>query len=80
VEENAAAGGFGSAVLELLAASAIEVPVATLGVPDRVFEHASQARQRELGGLSPAGNAQAARRHVGRGAQSPVVAGDAVVG
>ena len=44
VEENVVAGGFGSSVLELLAANGLEIPVATLGVPDRIFEQASQKR------------------------------------
>jgi 1-deoxy-D-xylulose-5-phosphate synthase len=51
VEESAAAGGFGSAVLELLAAHGMATPVKVLGVPDRLFEQASQARLRELAGL-----------------------------
>ncbi len=79
VEENAVSGGFGSAVLELLAAHEIEIPVATLGVPDRVFEHASQARLREMAGLTPNGIAQAAHGLVRRSAQTPAVAGEARV-
>ena len=51
VEENAAMGGFGSGVLELLAREGFTVPVKVLGVPDRFFEQASQARLRELAGL-----------------------------
>ncbi|MFT4036614.1 MAG: 1-deoxy-D-xylulose-5-phosphate synthase [Thermomicrobiales bacterium] len=61
VEESAAAGGFGSGVLELLSASGHAAPVRVLGVPDRVFEHASQGRLRELAGLDAAGIAAAAR-------------------
>jgi 1-deoxy-D-xylulose-5-phosphate synthase len=51
VEENAAMGGFGSAVLELLAAHGLSTPVKVLGVPDRIFEQASQGRLREIAGL-----------------------------
>ena len=51
IEENTATGGFGTAVLELLSAHGLTVPVKVLGVPDRVFEHASQQRLRELAGL-----------------------------
>jgi 1-deoxy-D-xylulose-5-phosphate synthase len=51
IEENAIAGGFGAAVLELLAANGLTIPVKVLGVPDRVFEQASQQRLRELAGL-----------------------------
>ncbi|MDQ3467344.1 MAG: 1-deoxy-D-xylulose-5-phosphate synthase, partial [Chloroflexota bacterium] len=53
VEESARAGGFGSGVLELFAAHQITVPVHTLGVPDRVFEQASQGRLRQQAGLTP---------------------------
>ncbi|MGC4192675.1 MAG: 1-deoxy-D-xylulose-5-phosphate synthase [Thermomicrobiales bacterium] len=51
VEENAAMGGFGSGVLELLAREGLAIPVKVLGVPDRIFEQASQNRLRELAGL-----------------------------
>ena len=64
VEENAIAGGFGAGVLELLTAHDISLPVQILGVPDRVFEQASQGRLRELAGLSPDGIARAARHVV----------------
>jgi 1-deoxy-D-xylulose-5-phosphate synthase len=39
VEEHSAKGGFGSAVLELLAAEGIRKPVRTLGIPDELIEH-----------------------------------------
>ena len=51
IEENAAAGGFGSGVLELLAREGVTIPVKVLGVPDHFFEQASQNRLRELAGL-----------------------------
>jgi 1-deoxy-D-xylulose-5-phosphate synthase len=51
IEENTVAGGFGAAVLELLAKNGLSIPVRVLGVPDRVFEQASQQRLRELAGL-----------------------------
>ncbi len=45
VEENACQGGFGSAVLELLAAKGtIAKPVKTLGVPDRFIEQGTQSQ------------------------------------
>jgi 1-deoxy-D-xylulose-5-phosphate synthase len=62
IEENTVLGGFGSAVLELLADEGIEVPVRHLGVPDRVFEQASQARLREIAGLTPGGIIDAVRQ------------------
>ena len=60
VEENAVRGGFGSAVVELLAERGRTVPVRCLGVPDRVFEQATQGRLRELAGISPDAIAAAA--------------------
>jgi 1-deoxy-D-xylulose-5-phosphate synthase len=39
VEEHSVIGGFGSAVIELLAAEGILTPVRTLGVPDHLIEH-----------------------------------------
>jgi 1-deoxy-D-xylulose-5-phosphate synthase len=53
VEENVVRGGFGSAVVGLYAANDLHLPVRTLGVPDCFFEQASQARLREMAGLSP---------------------------
>ena len=52
LEENAAAGGFGSAVLELLAREGVQIPVTTIGIPDRFFDHASQTSLRTQAGLS----------------------------
>ncbi|MEZ4507193.1 MAG: transketolase C-terminal domain-containing protein, partial [Thermomicrobiales bacterium] len=64
IEENTVVGGFGAGVLELLSAEMIDIPVNVLGVPDRVWEQASQARLRELAGLSPAGVVDAVRKVV----------------
>ena len=61
MEENVIHGGFGSAVLELFAARDCTVAVRTLGVPDRFFEQASQARLRELAGLSPKSTCETAK-------------------
>ena len=64
VEENARAGGFGSAVLEVLEDIGAQAAVRVLGVPDRVFEQASQGRLRELAGLTAVDIAGAARKVV----------------
>jgi 1-deoxy-D-xylulose-5-phosphate synthase len=64
VEENVKAGGFGSAVLELLTSRDIRVPTRVLAVPDRVFEQATQGRLRELAGLTAVDVASAARQLV----------------
>jgi 1-deoxy-D-xylulose-5-phosphate synthase len=42
IEENAVAGGAGSAITELLAACATPIPTLTLGIPDRFIEHGSR--------------------------------------
>ena len=51
VEEAVLAGGFGSAVLELLAREEIEVPVDRLGLADNVYDHASQTALRRQAGI-----------------------------
>ena len=43
VEEHNVQGGFGSAVLELLAQEGISIPVRLLGVPDKLIEHGESA-------------------------------------
>ena len=75
VEENAAIGGFGSAVLELLAREDITVPVKVLGVSDRVWEQASQNRLRELAGIGIP-HIVAAARHVVSGHRAGAVVRD----
>ena len=52
LEEGSAAGGFGSAVLELLAREGLQLPVKVLGIPDRFFDHASQSSLRNQAGLT----------------------------
>jgi 1-deoxy-D-xylulose-5-phosphate synthase len=42
IEENAIAGGAGSAVSEALAAASLQLPVLHLGIPDRFIEHGSR--------------------------------------
>ena len=55
IEENSVRGGFGAAVLELLAANDLVLPVRTLGVPDRIFEQASQSRLGDWPASDPKG-------------------------
>ncbi|CAA9544559.1 MAG: 1-deoxy-D-xylulose 5-phosphate synthase [uncultured Thermomicrobiales bacterium] len=61
IEENVTQGGFGAGVLETFAGAGLRVPVRLLGIPDQIFEQASQARLRERAGLTPAAVAEAAR-------------------
>ena len=51
VEENAVAGGAGSAVSELLARYSVSTPCLHLGLPDDFVEHGAQAEQLAMVGL-----------------------------
>lgn len=57
VEENATAGGFGSAVLELLNESKVlcDKDITLLGVPDHFVEHGTQKELRALLGIDKCG-------------------------
>jgi 1-deoxy-D-xylulose-5-phosphate synthase len=56
IEDNVLQGGFGSAVLELLAEKGITgVQVKRLGIPDEFVNHATQAQQRQKYGLNEEG-------------------------
>jgi 1-deoxy-D-xylulose-5-phosphate synthase len=66
VEEHAVMGGFGSAVLEALEAAGVQVPVRTLGTPDRVIEHGRPEDLLAELGLDALGIVRAARELLGR--------------
>jgi 1-deoxy-D-xylulose-5-phosphate synthase len=51
VEEAVLHGGFGSAVLELLARERLRSPVDCIGVPDRIFDHGPQNQLRKDAGI-----------------------------
>ncbi|MCC7198816.1 MAG: 1-deoxy-D-xylulose-5-phosphate synthase [Gammaproteobacteria bacterium] len=51
IEENAIAGGAGSAVLELLQQHGIVMPVLPVGIPDRFIEHGSRNDNLSSAGL-----------------------------
>ncbi len=53
VEENALQGGFGAAVLELLAQEGLNIPVKMIGLPDKFIEHGAPDLLREKYGLTP---------------------------
>ncbi|MEO1132916.1 MAG: 1-deoxy-D-xylulose-5-phosphate synthase [Cyanobacteria bacterium J06639_1] len=74
VEEGCVMGGFGSAVLEMLADAGITVPVTRLGVPDILVDHA--APQEALGelGLTSAGIADRVRQLVQSETPTPAAA------
>jgi 1-deoxy-D-xylulose-5-phosphate synthase len=67
VEENALAGGFGSAVLEVLqTAQLFEVFVHRIGLPDRFIEHGSLKILRQKYGLDAGGIAESVRQALKR--------------
>ena len=73
VEEHSLAGGFGSAVLEALAARDVTTRIVRLGMPEAFVSHATQAAQRNACGLDEAGIAKAVREIAGsNGEVAPV--------
>jgi 1-deoxy-D-xylulose-5-phosphate synthase len=65
VEEAMLAGGFGSAVLELLAREEIERPVDRLGLADKFYDHASQNALRRQAGIDAESIAKRAAALIG---------------
>jgi 1-deoxy-D-xylulose-5-phosphate synthase len=53
VEENALAGGAGSAVAEALDAAGLTLPRLAIGIPDRFVEHGTREECLEMAGLTP---------------------------
>ena len=76
IEDGAVAGGFGSAVAELLHAHGLDdVRLRIIGVPDRFIEHGAPAILRELIGLSSAHVKDVVRELVRPGAASGYAGG-----
>ena len=69
VEDNVIAGGFGSAVGELLTLEGAEVRLIQLGLPDRFVEHGTQHQLFEKYGLSPESIANRVREVLDAGAR-----------
>ena len=66
IEENVLDGGFGSAVLELLAENSVtDVTVRRLGIRDEFVQHATQAELRFQHGLDEEGILRAAKEMLG---------------
>ena len=61
VEEHAGMGGFGSAVLELLAREGVAPRARVLAYPDALMEHGDPAGQQAAAGVDAAGIAAAVR-------------------
>ncbi len=55
IEENAVAGGAGSAVAEILSAAGLLLPLLQIGIPDRFIEHGSRDSCLAAAGLDAAG-------------------------
>ncbi|OOG54179.1 1-deoxy-D-xylulose-5-phosphate synthase [Rhodanobacter sp. B05] len=70
LEDNAVAGGAGSAVAECLAAHGIVLPVLQLGLPDVYLEHGSREEVLAMAGLDLAGIRNAIRARFPRAVQS----------
>ncbi|MGM0632136.1 MAG: 1-deoxy-D-xylulose-5-phosphate synthase [Pseudomonadota bacterium] len=66
IEENAVAGGAGSAVNEYLMAEDYLIPVLNLGLPDRFVEHGKPADMRAAVGLDAIGITTAIRKRLDR--------------
>jgi 1-deoxy-D-xylulose-5-phosphate synthase len=62
IEENAVAGGAGSAVIELLASCTGALPTLALGIPDRFVEHGSREECLAQAELDPVSLEAAVRR------------------
>ena len=65
VEEAMLAGGFGSALLELLAREQIEIPVDRLGLADKFYDHADQNALRRQAGINAEAIAERAGALIG---------------
>ncbi len=64
VEENAVAGGAGSAILEEFSRRGMTVQAELIGIPDHFIPHGTQAELREKFGLGPNAFREAVRRLV----------------
>lgn len=65
VEDGCILGGFGSAVLEWMAANNYQANVKILGIPDRLIEHGEPIEQYREIGLHPEGIAKAVNEMLG---------------
>lgn len=71
IEDGTVIGGFGSAVLEFMAAHKYTAEVVVMGIPDRLVEHGTPKQLYEEIGIHPAGIAATIRKMV----STPVLAG-----
>lgn len=64
VEDGSISGGFGSAVLEFLAANKYQNNVKLIGIPDKIIEHATQDELFKMIGLDAAGIAETIKQEM----------------
>lgn len=69
VEDGTVVGGFGSAILEFMAAHNYQAQVKMLGIPDRIVEHGTPKELHRECGYDAAGIAAAVREMVGEKVQ-----------
>jgi 1-deoxy-D-xylulose-5-phosphate synthase len=69
VEDGTVVGGFGSAILEFMAAHHYKADVKMLGIPDRIVEHGSPKELHRECGYDAAGIAAAVREMMGEKVQ-----------
>lgn len=73
VEDGTVVGGFGSAVLEFMAANDYSAKVKILGVPDRFIEHGTQNELWRDCGIDAAGIVNAAKKQLKKGILSKAI-------
>jgi 1-deoxy-D-xylulose-5-phosphate synthase len=72
VEEGCLPGGAGAAVMEVLHAAGLQVPVLTLGLPDKFIDHGDPAKLLSMCGLDAAGIERSIVERFGHGARAPL--------
>jgi 1-deoxy-D-xylulose-5-phosphate synthase len=74
IEENVVLGGAGAAVVQALAADAMQVPVLSLGLPDAFVEHGEHQQLLADCGLDAAGIVRAIRERMNHAGRRPGMA------
>ena len=75
VEDGTVMGGFGSAVLEFMAANGYQAEVRMLGIPDRIVEHGSPKELHRECGYDAKGIADAVREMMRESVETVTIAG-----
>jgi 1-deoxy-D-xylulose-5-phosphate synthase len=75
VEDGTVMGGFGSAILEFMAAHGYQAEVRILGIPDRIVEHGSPKELHRECGYDAKGIADTVREMMRESVASVTIAG-----